>query len=258
MGPREQALWDAQLRAEDLFCAVVANGLIRAGVSESELSDEVHGLARKMFGFKRHWHRRVVRSGPNTVLTYYDDSPDRRIESDDIVFLDFGPVFEGWEADLGRSYVLGNDARKHRLVADIQSAFSRGQALYEADPHITAGMLYDHVAALATQSGWKFGAATAGHLVDAFPHKSNADAGRLLSIRSGNDVLLHEPFADGRPRHWILEIHFVDPDLKFGGFVEELLTVRGPRPSQRRRHEDGDNGEGNHGAQQPHAGAARP
>jgi Xaa-Pro dipeptidase len=29
----------------------------------------------------------------------------------------------------------------------------------------------------------------------------------------------------GRRRHWILEIHFVDRELQIGAFYEELLTV---------------------------------
>jgi hypothetical protein len=33
----------------------------------------------------------------NTMLTYYDQSEDRRIADDDVVYLDFGPVFEAWE-----------------------------------------------------------------------------------------------------------------------------------------------------------------
>jgi hypothetical protein len=39
---------------------------------------------------------------------------------------------------------------------------------------------------------------------------------------------LREPDAAGRPRHWILEIHFVDRQRRIGGFFEELLTVDGP------------------------------
>jgi hypothetical protein len=30
------------------------------------------------------------------------------------------------------------------------------------------------------------------------------------------------------PRHWILEIHFVDRARQIGGFFEELLTVGAP------------------------------
>jgi len=31
----------------------------------------------------------------------------------------------------------------------------------------------------------------------------------------------------GAPRHWILEIHFVDRARQIGGFYEQLLTVDG-------------------------------
>jgi Xaa-Pro dipeptidase len=229
LGPREQALWDAQLRAEALFAAVVERGLVRPGVLESELSDEINALARADFGVRRHWHRRVVRSGPNTVLTYYDAPPDRRLEADDVVYLDFGPIFEHWLADLGRSYVLGDDPRKQKLVTDIGNAFRLGQALYETEPALTAGQLYDYVAGLASAAGWVFGARTAGHIIDGFPHDRDPDPGRRYSIRSGNPIPLHAPFEDGRPRHWILEIHFIDRDRRYGGFLEELLTIRGPR-----------------------------
>jgi hypothetical protein len=30
---------------------------------------------------------------------------------------------------------------------------------------------------------------------------------------------------NGKPRHWILEIHFVDRERGIGGFIAELLTV---------------------------------
>ena len=229
LGPREQALWNAQLRAEALFAAVVGQGLVRPGVLESELSEEIHALARARFGVRRHWHRRVVRSGPNSALTYYDAPPDRRLETDDVVYLDFGPVFERWEADLARTYVLGDDPRKQQLVVDIGDAFRRGQVLYEAEPTLTAGQLYDYVAALATAAGWTFGAKTAGHIIDEFPHGRTPDPDKRYSIRSGNPIQLHAPFDDGRARHWILEIHFVDHERRYGGFREELLTIRGPR-----------------------------
>ena len=226
LGPREQSLWDAQLKAEALFAAVIERGLIASGVLESQLSEAVHELARELFGLKRHWHKRMVRSGPNTVLGYYDPAPDRRLEADDIVYLDFGPVFTHWEADLGRSYALGSDPRKHQLCADIAEAFRLGQAHYESTPTLCAGELYDFVAALAAPRGWTFGAKTAGHPVDKFPHESEKGPVKRLSIRSGNPTSLREPLPDGSPRHWILEIHFVDRERNYGGFFEELLTIR--------------------------------
>lgn len=225
MATVEHALVDAQRKAEDLFAEVVDSGLIRPGVLESELSAEVHDLALRRFGVRRHWHKRVVRCGPNTVLTYYDDPPDRRLGEDDVVYLDFGPLFEEWEADFGRTYVLGRDPLKHKLVADIGAAFARGKRRFMEDDALTAGGLYDYVCSLATEAGWQFAAPTAGHLIGHFPHETAPGDTKRFSIRHGNPISLREPDAHGRRRHWILEIHFADAARTFGGFCEELLTV---------------------------------
>ena len=74
-----------------------------------------------------------MRSGPNTLLTYHDPDNDRRITEDDIVYLDLGPVFEAWEADFGRTYVLGSDPIKHRLVGNLAESFRTRQAFVPAD-----------------------------------------------------------------------------------------------------------------------------
>jgi hypothetical protein len=55
------------------------------------------------------------------------DHPDRVIEDGDLVVLDFGPVFGEWEADYGRTYLVGEDPVKARLIADVEAAFARGK-----------------------------------------------------------------------------------------------------------------------------------
>jgi Xaa-Pro dipeptidase len=220
-----KSLITAQNKAAALFAEVVDTGMIRAGKLESELTEEIHSLASSRFGLRRHWHKRIARSGPNTLLTYYDEPADRRIAEDDIVYLDFGPVFDEWEADFGRTYALGPDPNKHRLVSDIADAFQRGKALYRRTPTLTCGQLYEFVAGLAQPAGWEFGAATAGHLVGHFPHERAPADPKRFSIRPGNDVSLREPDGAGAMRHWILEIHFIDKARQIGGFFEELLTV---------------------------------
>ena len=221
----EARLVAAQHKAAALFSEVVTSRLIRPGVLESELSAEIHALARSKYGVRRHWHKRVVRAGPNTLLSYHDEPPDRPIAQDDAVYLDFGPVFESWEADFGRTYVVGNDPRKHRLVQDIESAFAEGRRHFERTPGLTAGKLYDFVSALAVAAGWEFGAPTAGHLIGHFPHETSSKDAKRFSIRHGNALDLREPDAKGAPRHWILEIHFIDKARGFGGFFEQLLTA---------------------------------
>jgi Xaa-Pro dipeptidase len=219
----------AQVKAEALFAEVVDRGLVSAGKLESELTEEIHALAQSRFGVRRHWHKRIARAGPNTLLTYYEDSTDRRITADDIVYLDFGPVFEEWEADFGRTYVVGSDPDKHRLVADLSRAFACGKNFYQQSPNLTAGQLYDYVEGLAADYGWQWGAKTAGHLIGHFPHETKPQDPDRLRIRHGNTISLREPDTNGRPRHWILEIHFVDRVRQIGGFFEELLTVDADR-----------------------------
>jgi Xaa-Pro aminopeptidase len=220
-----RSLIEAQRKAEALFAEVVETGLIQAGKLESELTSEIHALARCRFKLRRHWHKRLARCGPNTLLGYYEEAPDRRIAEDDVVYLDLGPVFGAWEADFGRTYALGSDPKKHQLVRDIAAAFHRGKDLYRVTPQLTAGRLYDFVAGLAAPLGWEFGAETAGHLIGHFPHERTPADPRRFSIRHGNDQPLREPDAMGRARHWILEIHFVDRRREIGGFFEELLTL---------------------------------
>jgi Xaa-Pro aminopeptidase len=230
MDPTERSLIVAQNKAEALFAEIVRLRMIRPGVLESELSEEIHALARERFDVRRHWHKRVVRAGSNTLLGYHDETADRRIADDDIVYLDFGPVFEEWEADFGRSYALGADPDKHRLVRDIGAAFSSGKRHFQNTPKLTAGELYDFVVSLAAQAGWEFGAATAGHLIGEFPHERAPGNAQRFQIRHGNPISLREPDANGRRRHWILEIHFVDRRREIGGFFEELLTVDAAAP----------------------------
>lgn len=224
MSRHEESLRTAQRQAQALFAEVIASGLLRPGMSESVLSDAIAALARERYGVRRHWHRRVVRSGPHTVLGYYDGPTDRQIEDGDLVVLDFGPVFGEWEADYGRTYLVGTDSKKARLVADTDAALARGRAYYRAQTGLTAGDLYDYVVALAAEYGWEFGATSAGHLIGHFPHEAHRDDHRFV-IEHGNTTVIDELDAQGQRRHWILEIHFVDRALGLGAFVEELLTL---------------------------------
>ncbi len=97
---RAGRLLSAQANAITLFDEIVKRDLIAAGRREREISDAIRDLADEMFGTTRHWHKRIVRSGPNTLFPYRENPPDRAVEADDIVFCDFGPIFEEFEADL--------------------------------------------------------------------------------------------------------------------------------------------------------------
>jgi Xaa-Pro aminopeptidase len=221
---RVASLRHAQRMAEALF-EEAERTLVRPGITEMQLSQEIHALAAERFGVKSHWHKRIVRTGPNTLRPYREDPPDLTIQPDDILFLDFGPVFEDWEADFGRTYVLGDDPVKHRLRDDLAPIFRLVKGHFLADPHITGADLYEFAVSQAEQAGWSFGGTIAGHLVGEFPHETISGDRVLQNIMPGNTRTLESRDSQGRRRHWILEIHLVDRARQIGGFYEELLTV---------------------------------
>ena len=114
---RRAELERAQAKALKLFDAIERDGLIRAGVTERQVENEIGELAEREFGVEKHWHRRIVRTGANGITIAGDNPPIRTIAENDIVYVDLGPVFEAWEADIGKSYVLGDNPEKCRLVA---------------------------------------------------------------------------------------------------------------------------------------------
>src|ERR1700759_2729754 len=95
---RIAALRDAEAKASALFEAAIERGLVEPGKTERQLSDEVRDLAGELLGIHRFWHKRIVRAGVNTLEPYRANPPDRVLEPDDIVFFDFGPLLEEWEA----------------------------------------------------------------------------------------------------------------------------------------------------------------
>ncbi|HEY3469813.1 MAG TPA: M24 family metallopeptidase [Amycolatopsis sp.] len=228
---RAGRLLAAQEKAVELFEAVAERGILAPGVRETEASDAIRDLAGELFGIRRYWHKRIVRAGVNTLRPYRENPPDRVLAEDDIVFADFGPIFEDWEADFGRTYVLGDDPVKHRLRATLPEVFDAGRAYFAARPDITGAELYAHMVELAREAGWEFGGSIAGHLVGQFPHET-IDGDRIDSyIAPGSDGPMRRPDRTGRTSHWILEVHLVDREREIGGFFEQLLDL-GPSAAE--------------------------
>lgn len=219
---RRAALVAAEQRAETLFNEIEKRELVRPGRTEREIELDIYALALRQFGVEKHWHKRIVRAGANTLTIAADNPPVRDIEENDIVYLDLGPVFEEWEADLGRTYVLG-DHPGAPLVEALPVVFDRVQSHYQASPDITGAELYAFAQKAAAEAGWVFGGKIAGHLVSEFAHALIPGDKDLNRIYPGNSKRMRDPDDLGRERHWILEIHLVEPHGLYGGFYERLL-----------------------------------
>ncbi len=224
---RALKLLDAQQKAEHLFAVAQRRGYIVGGQMELELNTRMYGLAVELFGIRKYWHKRIVRAGPNTLFPYRENPPNLPIQRDDILFFDFGPVFEDWEADLGRTYVLGDDPVKLKLRDDILAGWEEGKAFFRAQSDITGAELYAFSSALARSFGWEFGGPHCGHLIGNFPHERIQGEEVENYIHPDNHKRMRDPDKNGGQRHWIYEIHFVDRQRQIGGFFEQLLTVDG-------------------------------
>jgi Xaa-Pro dipeptidase len=222
---RVERLLDAEAKAAQLFDEIERCEMIRGGVGEQQLSDEINALAATMFGVTRHWHRRIVRAGENTLQPFKEHPPDRAIAADDIVFLDFGPIFEEWEADFGRTYVLGDDPDKLAVRDALPRVWQASRDYFENHPDVTGADLFDASVEAARAEGFGWGSHIAGHLVGEFPHKKIAGTATEWYIMPGSTKPMRRADPSGRRCHWILEIHLIDPLRRFGGFYEQLLDL---------------------------------
>lgn len=222
---KRKALVEAEKKAAELFTVIEKRKVIQPGKTEVQINRQIFDIAEELFGIQQYWHKRIVRAGKNTLLPYKDNPPNLMVQEDDILFLDFGPVFEEWEADLGRTYVLGEDPDKLKLKQDIEEAWHEGKAWFDAQEDVTCEALYKYCQEMAEKRGWEYGGPIAGHLIGHFPHQMIYGKDRENYIMPGNDRLMKTPFQDQElPPNWILEIHFVDREKEIGGFFEQLLT----------------------------------
>ena len=224
MTDTKSKLIEAEESAHLLFKAIEDRHLIKPGKSENQLNDDIFRLADELFGVKTYWHKRMVRSGKNTLSPYDDNPPDLVIQEDDILFLDFGPIFEEWEADFGRTYVIGNDPAKIKLKKDIELAWYEAKKWFESKTKLSGAEYWFYLVELAKKYGYEYGGQLGGHLVGHFPHErlEPKNYGLYVHPENQNDMFL--PDAHGNKREWILEIHFVDREKQIGGFFEQLLT----------------------------------
>jgi len=221
---RLTALRAAEAKGMALLDAIESAGLIAPGRTERDVERDIYALAEQSFGIKQHWHKRIVRSGINTLRIASEDPPVLEIAADDTVFLDLGPVFGEWEADVGRTYAIGADPRKHRLCRDLARLFDEFKQYFDTNSDVTGAELYTFAQSSATASGWLFGGSIAGHIVGQFPHALIPGDKDFYRISPANQTRMRDPDARGQTKYWILEVHLVDQDRTFGGFYERLLV----------------------------------
>ena len=215
---------EAEKKAADLFKEIEVKKLLIPGKSEKEINTSIFDLAFAMFGIKKYWHKRIVRCGENTLQPYKENPENLILKEDDILFIDFGPIFEEWEADFGRTYVIGKDPYKIKLKEDIESAWHDCKKYFDTQKKITGAELYQYACDLALNYNWEFGGEIAGHIIGNYPHERLEKEDKTNYIHPNNPEDMFNKDKKGKVRNWILEIHFIDREKEIGGFFEQLLV----------------------------------
>jgi Xaa-Pro dipeptidase len=213
----------AEEKASFLFQLIENKSLIRSGKSEKELNEEIFKLAKEELGIEKYWHKRIVRAGENTLLPYDENPSNLTIQQEDIVFLDFGPIFEEWEADFGRTFVVGKNPLYEKLRDDSEKIWHTTRDWIIQCSNLKCSDIFHFVVELSEKCGWTFGGEIAGHLIGHFPHE-RLDSGQIgLYIHPENHLIWPSIDAQGQERNWILEVHIVDKNLQRGSFFEQLV-----------------------------------
>jgi Xaa-Pro dipeptidase len=92
---------------------------VRPGMTERQLAARAEELARER-GATGVWTPIAVGAGPGALVCHPDFPPtDRAVADPDLVWFDVTPDFDGWASDATRSVVVGDDAGRERVLADV-------------------------------------------------------------------------------------------------------------------------------------------
>lgn len=182
------------------------------GITEKEATEYGDTILSEM-GCQRKWHRTWIRFGVNTTLTYGNLSvPDTKLRENDIFFLDMGPVFDGFEGDVGAPFTVGNDPDMIRCARDAKFIFDEVHAKWKND-RLSGKELYLYAEKRARELGWVLNFENSnGHRLSDFPH--------TLYYKGSVQGL---PFVP-KPFVWVLEIQIRHPEKPFGAFYEDLMV----------------------------------
>ncbi|TGM51236.1 M24 family metallopeptidase [Leptospira vanthielii] len=222
MNTKIEKLKDTQKKANELFDIIEKENIIRPNISERQLSLEIYEIAKERLDIKKYWHKKIVRTGINTIFPYDENPNTLIIKDDDILWIDFGPIFENYEADFGRTYVLGNNVDKLNLKFAVENAWYAAKEYYLSKSSITGKELFNFLEEFAFKNGYLFGNNIAGHLIDEFSHYKIHKSIPENYICNENLTDLKSSL-DNLPRFWILEVHFITKNKEYGSFFEQLL-----------------------------------
>lgn len=185
---------------------------VRPGMVEEDAVAMAKGVLISA-GLELSWHPTRVRFGANTLKPMRQASvPGVVLGDDDIFFIDIAPRVDAWEGDGGASFVVGAPGDAARCARDAEVLFHDVRRKWE-QARLSGQALYAYADEVARRMGWQLNFDLPGHRVSDFPHAA-IHTGALADFDTTPSAM-----------RWILEIHLVDPQKRFGAFFEDMLLA---------------------------------
>ena len=128
---------------------------VQVGMSELQIGARLDALLRE-YGCEEEAFKTIVHAGGNSALPHHGPLPYVSQPGDALIF-DFGGVFEGYCADITRTFFFGEPNDQQREFYEV--VYRANQTARElARPGLTCGELDRRTTAVLRDSGW-------GHLI---------------------------------------------------------------------------------------------
>ncbi|MEY4630199.1 MAG: hypothetical protein RIQ81_319 [Pseudomonadota bacterium] len=184
---------------------------IQPGMSELEAVKLAQATLAEM-GSRKFWHKCHVRFGPGTAAGFDDPYENHQLTSDDIFYIDIGPVWDGIEGDAAATYVVGSNPELIRCRDDARKIFDETRYHWQENG-VTGQELYRFATARAEMRGWVLAPDyVRGHRLSEFPHSFHSK------------MALEQAEFSPTPDRWVLEIQICHRDMKFGAYYEDILN----------------------------------
>ncbi|MGB5954272.1 M24 family metallopeptidase [Pseudomonas sp.] len=211
VGPRYSL--DGMLAAREQSVRAVAAiaSQLQVGMTTAQAL-EMAAQTLQAMGASHTWHPTYIRFGDDTVRTPRQGIDLQRVlRTTDIVVVDVGPVWDGYEGDYGDTFVFGEHPLHLACVKALHEVFDETRQAWGRG--LSGRELYDVAERSAQAKGWQLERNLAGHRIADFPH-----------VLYGQDKLAEVEIVPSEVV-WVLEIQLCHPTKPVGAFFEDILIA---------------------------------
>lgn len=209
VGPRYSLDGMLAAREQSVRAVTAIASQLKVGMTTAQAL-EMAAQTLQAMGASHTWHPTYIRFGDDTVRTPRQGIDLQRVlRTTDIVVVDVGPVWDGYEGDYGDTFVFGQHELHHACVKALHEVFDETRQAWGRG--LTGRELYDFAERSAQAKGWQLERNLAGHRIADFPH-----------VLYGQDKLAEVEIVPSEVV-WVLEIQLCHPTEPVGAFFEDIL-----------------------------------